>query len=85
MIGLPAWYGKAGLFLTTHFVGTKVNRYMGLHGISLETVAKVAAKNLDSGSIFPRAWRRYPASVGQRHERPGGELPLDPFDVLRTV
>jgi acetyl-CoA acetyltransferase len=63
VVGLPAWYGQTGLFLTTHFFGTKINRYMGLHGISAETVAKIAAKNLHNGSITPHAWRRKPASV----------------------
>jgi len=63
VVGLPAWYGQTGLFLTTHFFGTKINRYMGLHGISLESLAKIAAKNLHNGSITPHAWRRKPASV----------------------
>lgn len=63
VVGLPSWYGQTGLFLTTHFFGTKINRYMGLHGISLESVAKIAAKNLHNGSITPHAWRRKPASV----------------------
>jgi acetyl-CoA acetyltransferase len=63
VVGLPSWYGQTGLFLTTHFFGTKINRYMGLHGISLESVAKIAAKNLHNGSVTPHAWRRKPASA----------------------
>ena len=61
--GLPAWYGQTGLFLTTHFFGMKINRYMHLHDISQETLAKVAAKNLYNGSITPEAWRNKPLSV----------------------
>ena len=38
-VGLPAWYGQTGLFLTTHFFGMKINRYMRLHGISRATHA----------------------------------------------
>lgn len=63
VVGLPSWYGQTGLFLTTHFFGTKINRYMGLHGISAESLAKIAAKNLHNGSITPHAWRRKRASV----------------------
>ena len=32
--GLPAWYGQTGMFLTTHFFGMKINRYMHDHGIT---------------------------------------------------
>jgi acetyl-CoA acetyltransferase len=63
VMGLPAWYGQTGMFLTTHFFGMKINRYMRLHGISRETLAKVAAKNLYNGSITPEAWRRKPMAV----------------------
>lgn len=56
--GLPAWYGRTGMFLTTHFFGTKINRYMHEHGISAESLGRVAAKNLANGAITPSAWRR---------------------------
>jgi acetyl-CoA acetyltransferase len=58
ILGLPEWYGQTGLFLTTHFFGTKINRYMGLHGISLDSLARIAAKNLRNGELTPHAWRR---------------------------
>lgn len=61
--GLPSWYGQTGMFLTTHFFGTKINRYMHQHGISMETLARVAAKNLGNGAINPQAWRRKPITV----------------------
>ena len=58
IVGLPEWYGQTGLFLTTHFFGTKINRYMGMHGISLDSLARIAAKNLRNGELTPHAWRR---------------------------
>jgi acetyl-CoA acetyltransferase len=61
--GLPKWYGDQGMFLTTHYFGTKIMRYMHDHGISEETLARVAAKNFDNGEITPHAWRRKPMSM----------------------
>jgi len=61
--GLPAWYGRTGMFLTTHFFGTKINRYMHEYGISASSLARIAAKNLANGSITPHAWRQKPVSV----------------------
>jgi acetyl-CoA C-acetyltransferase len=61
--GLPAWYGQTGMFLTTHFFGTKINRYMHEHGISLESLGRVAAKNLANGAVTPHAWRRKAVSA----------------------
>jgi acetyl-CoA acetyltransferase len=51
------------MFLTTHFFGTKINRYMHEHGISAESLARIAAKNLGNGAINPQAWRRKAVSV----------------------
>jgi len=58
--GLPLWYGQAGLFLTTHFFGMKINRYMHDHGITSATLAKVAAKAFRNGAQTHHAWRRKP-------------------------
>jgi len=63
VLGLPAWYGQTGMFLTTHFFGTKINRYMHDHGISVETLARIAAKNFSNGAINPQAWRRKAVGV----------------------
>ena len=60
MLGLPAWYGDNGQYLTTKFFGMKINRYMHDHGISHETLAKVAAKNYRNGAKNPNAFRRNP-------------------------
>ena len=58
--GAPAWYGDMGYFLTTKFFGMKINRYMHDHGISHETLAKVAAKAFRNGALNPYAFRRKP-------------------------
>jgi acetyl-CoA acetyltransferase len=56
----PSWYGEAGQFLTTKFFGMKINRYMHDHGISHETLARVAAKSFRNGALNPNAYRRKP-------------------------
>lgn len=62
IFGLPAWYAENGQMLTTKFFGMKINRYMYEHNISMETLAKVAAKNYRNGSINPKSFRRKPIS-----------------------
>ena len=44
-----SWYGENGQFITTKFFGMKANHYLHKHGISQETLAKVAAKNFRNG------------------------------------
>jgi len=56
----PPWYGEIGHFLTTKFFAMKINRYMHDHGISHETLARVAAKNYRNGVLNPNAFRRKP-------------------------
>ena len=63
--GCPAWYGEMGLFLTPKFFGMKINRYMHDHGISSQTLGRVAAKNYANGSLNPNAFRRTPLTVEQ--------------------
>ena len=58
--GAPPWYGDIGLFLTTKFFAMKINRYMHDHGISHETLGKVAAKGFRNGALNPKAFRRKP-------------------------
>jgi acetyl-CoA C-acetyltransferase len=58
--GAPSWYGEMGYFLTTKFFGMKINRYMHDHGISHETLARVAAKAYRNGALNPHAFRRKP-------------------------
>jgi acetyl-CoA acetyltransferase len=58
----PSWYGETGQFLTTKFFGMKINKYMHDHGISRETLARVAAKNYRHGAANKNAFRRKPLS-----------------------
>jgi acetyl-CoA acetyltransferase len=74
--GLPDWYGRTGLFLTTHFFGTKINKYLHDHGVSVDSLAKIAAKNLRNGSITPHAWRQKPLSEREILDAPVVNYPL---------
>ncbi len=56
--GLPEWYGQTGMMLTTQFFALKIQRYMQMHGISRETLGRVAVKAFKNGTITPHAWRR---------------------------
>jgi acetyl-CoA acetyltransferase len=81
--GLPLWYGQAGLFLTTHFFGMKINRYMHDHGITSATLAKVAAKAFRNGAKTHHAWRRKPLSEDEILSSQHAQLPAHPVHVLR--
>jgi len=61
--GLPAWYGEAGMMLTTQFFAMKIQRYMGLHGIGVETLGLIAEKAFQNGAKTPHAWRREPVGL----------------------
>ena len=61
--GLPDWYGETGMMLTTQFFALKIQRYMQLHGVTRETLGRVAAKAFRNGSRTPHAWRREPIEV----------------------
>jgi acetyl-CoA acetyltransferase len=56
--GLPDWYGETGMMLTTQFFALKIQRYMQLHGISRETLGRVAEKAFRNGEKTEHAWRR---------------------------
>ena len=60
--GLQRWYGETGLMLTTQFFGMKIQRYMHDYGISTDSLALVAEKAFNNGSLNPNAWRREPVS-----------------------
>jgi acetyl-CoA acetyltransferase len=62
-LGLPAWYGETGLMLTTQFFAMKIRRYMELHGVSAETLGRVAEKAYRNGALTPHAWRREPVDL----------------------
>jgi len=75
-MAMPDWYGENGQFVTTKFFGMKANRYCLNHGISHETLAKVAAKNFRNGSLNPNAFRRQPISVDEIMASPMLNYPL---------
>jgi acetyl-CoA acetyltransferase len=77
--GLGEWYGRTGMMLTTQFFGMKIQRYMHEHGITKETLAKVAVKAFGNGSRNPNAWRRTPLSEDQILESPTLADPLTQF------
>jgi len=77
--GLPQWYGDQGMFLTTHYFGTKIMRYMHDHNISDETLARVATKNLAHGALADHAWRRKPMTVESILGSPVVNAPLRQF------
>jgi acetyl-CoA C-acetyltransferase len=79
ILGLPDWYHETGQFLTTKFFGMKANRYMHDHGITMPTLAKVAAKNYRNGSLNPNAFRRSPLSEEQILESPMLNYPLTQY------
>ena len=60
--GLGKWYGDIGMALTPQFFGMKIQRYMHDHGITEDTLVRVAVKNYRNGSNNPNAWRRRPFS-----------------------
>ncbi len=75
----PSWYGEVGQFLTTKFFGMKINKYMHDHGISHETLAKVAAKNYRNGSLNENAFRRKPLSEEEILASPMLNYPLTQY------
>jgi acetyl-CoA acetyltransferase len=79
VLGLPAWYAENGQFLTTKFFGMKINRYMHEHGISAETLAKVAAKNYRNGARNPNAFRRSPIPEDEILKSPILNYPLTQY------
>ncbi|EHI12454.1 thiolase family protein [Mycolicibacterium thermoresistibile] len=74
--GLPQWYGDQGMFLTTHYFGTKIMRYMHDWGISEETLARIAVKNFSNGALTDHAWRRNAMSLETVLSSPVVNAPL---------
>ncbi|MEM1404884.1 MAG: thiolase family protein [Pseudomonadota bacterium] len=74
--GLPDWYGEAGYMLTTQFFALKLQRYMHDHGISSDTLVRVAEKAFRNGALNERAWRRKALSYDEIAESPMVNNPL---------
>src|ERR1700752_5338837 len=79
LVGMPSWYAENGQYLTTQFFGMKANRYLHEHGISQETLAKVAAKNFRNGALNPNAFRRKPISEEEILSSPVLNYPLTQY------
>jgi acetyl-CoA acetyltransferase len=77
--GLGQWYGDTGLMLTTQFFGMKIQRYMYDHGISANTLAKVASKAFANGSLNDNAWRRQPLTEEEIEHAPMLSYPLTQY------
>ena len=78
-LALPQWYAENGQFVTTKFFGMKANRYIHDHGISRETLAKVAAKNFRNGALNPNAFRRKPIPEDEILNSPVLNYPLTQY------
>jgi acetyl-CoA C-acetyltransferase len=78
-LALPQWYAENGQFVTTKFFGMKANHYIHKHGISQETLAKVAAKNFRNGELNPNAFRRKPISEDEILNSPVLNYPLTQY------
>jgi len=63
--GLGDWYGEAGFMLTTQFFAAKIQKYMHDHGITVDTLARVAEKAYRNGALNPNAWRRTAISLDE--------------------
>ena len=61
--GLPQWYADTGMMMTVQFFGMKIRRYMELHGISENSLGRVASKAFENGARAPHAWRRQPVDL----------------------
>src|SRR3954466_12905042 len=78
-LALPQWYAENGQFVTTKFFGMKANKYIHDHGISEETLAKVAAKNFPKGALTPKASPPKPISEEDIMASPVLNYPLRQF------
>ena len=65
--------------LTTQFFGMKIQRYMYEHGITSNTLAKVAAKAFANGSRNENAWRRQPFTEEEIEAAPMLSYPLTQY------
>ncbi|MEM9313136.1 MAG: thiolase family protein [Pseudomonadota bacterium] len=77
--GLDDWYGETGLMLTTQFFAMKIQRYMHDHGISRDTLVKVAEKAFRNGSVTPTAWRQTALSAEEIEQAPMVSEPLNKY------
>ena len=65
--------------LTTQYFGMKIQRYMHDHGISRETLLRVAEKAFRNGSLTPTAWRQTALSWEEIDNAPMVSEPLNKY------
>jgi len=73
---LPDWYGEAGYMITTQFFANKIMRYMHDHGISPQSLGRVAEKAFRNAVHAPHAWRREPVMLADIMNAP---MVSDPY------
>jgi acetyl-CoA C-acetyltransferase len=74
--GLPEWYGRSGMMLTTQFFAMKIQRYLHDHDLDPAILSKVAEKAFHNGSLNDNAWRRTALSA---EEIAGSRMINDPL------
>jgi acetyl-CoA acetyltransferase len=74
--GLEDWYGETGLMLTTQFFALKTRRYMHEHGISEDSLVRVAQRAYRNGALNPNAWRQREMSYAEIADSMPVNLPL---------
>jgi acetyl-CoA acetyltransferase len=72
--GLPEWYGRTGMMVTTQFFAMKIARYLHDHDISPDVLSAVAEKAFGNGALNEFAWRRKPMTA----EAIAGSMMLNP-------
>jgi len=77
--GLDAWYGEMGLMVAPQYFAMKAQRYMRDFGITASSLAKVAVKASENGSLNPHAWRRTPLTESEVLNSPMVSHPLTQF------
>ncbi|MFZ8968876.1 MAG: thiolase family protein [Ilumatobacteraceae bacterium] len=63
--GLPMWYGRDGMMVTTQFFALKTQRYLHEHGLDERLLGEITATELHNSSLNPNAWRRNALSVDE--------------------
>lgn len=74
--GLEDWYGETGLMLTTQFFALKTRRYMHEHGLTEDSLVRVAQRAYRNGALTPHAWRRRELSYEEIAQSMPVNLPL---------
>jgi acetyl-CoA acetyltransferase len=63
--GLPDWYARTGMMVTTQYFAMKTRAYLHEHSIPESVLATSAARSFGNGALHPMAWRRKPLSESE--------------------